>query len=460
MSEKVNKYEMDMCRGPILKKMLIYAIPLMCSSILQLMFNAVDIVVVGKFAGDNSLAAVGSNTSIIGLITNLFVGLSVAANVLVARFYGAKDEKALEQTVHTSMLLSLFSGIILSIIGVAGAKWILVLMQTPEDVLPLATLYLRIYFLGMAATMIYNFGSAILRGVGDTKRPLYFLFGAGIVNVILNLLFVIVFHMDVAGVAIATVISQCISAFLIVRCLMKENSGLRLKLSKLRINKNKLLLIFKIGLPAGFQGILFSLSNVVIQSSINSFGSVVMAGNAAAQNLENFVYFAMNAFHQATVTFTSQNYGALNYKRINRTVILGETCVAIVGIVLGNLLVLCGGGLLGIYTSSPEVISAGIDRLNIVSRTYALCGMMDVMVGALRGIGYSVIPMIVSLVGACGLRLVWIAALFGIEQYHNVTTVYLSYPVSWLLTFMIHTLCFVLLKRHLETHMKKFGAGY
>lgn len=286
------------------------------------------------------------------------------------------------------------------------------------------------------------------------------MFGAGIVNVILNLLFVIVFHMDVAGVAIATVISQCISAFLIVRCLMKENSGIRLKLSKLRINKNKLLLIFKIGLPAGFQGILFSLSNVVIQSSINSFGSVVMAGNAAAQNLENFVYFAMNAFHQATVTFTSQNYGALNYKRINRTVILGETCVAIVGIVLGNLLVLCGGGLLGIYTSSPEVISAGIDRLNIVSRTYALCGMMDVMVGALRGIGYSVIPMIVSLVGACGLRLVWIAALFGIEQYHNVTTVYLSYPVSWLLTFMIHTLCFVLLKRHLETHMKKFGAGY
>lgn len=460
MNNKTNKYEMDMCNGPLLKKMLIYAIPLMLSSIMQLMFNAIDIIVVGKFAGDNSLAAVGSNTSVIGLITNLFIGLSIASNVLIARFFGAKDKKAVEQTVHTSMLLSVISGIILTIVGVCGARYILTLMQTPDEILPLATLYLRIYFLGMTATMVYNFGSAILRGVGDTKRPLYYLIVAGVINVVLNLILVAVFDMDVAGVALATVISQCISAILVVICLMREKSDIRLRLSKLKINKDKLMIIFKIGLPAGFQGILFSLSNIVIQSSINSFGAVVVAGNAAAQNLETFVYFAMNAFHHATVTFVSQNYGALNYKRIKRTVIYGEACVFVVGVILGNLLVYFGGNLLLAYTTNPDVVAAGLDRLSIVSRTYALCGMMDVMVAALRGIGYSIIPMIVSLVGACGLRLVWIFSLFGIEKYHNVMTIYLSYPISWGITFLVLAICFIVARRHLESRMKKYGVGY
>ena len=445
---------MDMCSGPILHKMLLYSLPLMASGVLQLMFNAVDIVVVGQFAGDNSLAAVGSNASIIGLITNLFLGLSIAANVLVARFYGAKDTKSVTRTVHTSMLLSIMSGILLTIIGVGGAKYILEFMQTPPEVLRLAVVYLRIYFMGMTATMIYNFGSAILRGVGDTRRPLYFLITAGVINVVLNLFFVIVLKMDVAGVALATVISQCISAGLVVRCLLKERGSIRLRIKQLRLDKEKTILIFKIGLPAGFQGIMFSISNVVIQSSINSFGPIVMAGNAAAVNLEAFVYIAMNAFHQAAVTFTSQNFGAGKWNRINKVVIYAEVCVTVLGLLLGNLVCLCGKSLVGIYSSNPEVVAAGMDRLKIVARTQATAGMMDVMVGALRGVGYSFMPMIVSLVGVCGLRILWIFSVFRIEQFHTIQTLYVSYPISWLITFLVQMTCFIIIRRRLEKRIK------
>lgn len=447
---------MDMCSGPILSKMLMFAIPLMCSSMLQMLFNAADTVVVGRFAGDNSLAAVGSNGSLIGLITNLFLGLSIGANVLVARYFGAKREKDLSETVHTAILLSIFSGIFLTIIGCAGAKQILIWMQTPPEVLELAVLYLRIYFLGMTATMVYNFGSAILRAVGDTQRPLYFLLGAGVVNVVLNLIFVILFKMDVAGVALATVISQCISAALIIRCLMREEGAFRLIPRQLHIYRDKFLGILKIGLPAGVQGIIFSLSNVVIQSSINSFGAVTVAGNSAAANIESFVYFAMNAFHQATISFTGQNMGAGNYKRINRIVVTGEICVTVVGIVLGNLVVLAGHPLLGIYSSSEKVIAAGMVRLKVVSVTYALCGMMDVMVGALRGIGYSIMPMMVSLVGVCGLRMMWIATVFQMPEYHSARMVYISYPITWFVTFVVHILSFIWAKKQI---MKKESAA-
>lgn len=443
-------YEMDMCSGPILSKMLLFAIPLMCSSMLQMLFNAADTIVVGRFAGDNSLAAVGSNASLIGLLTNLFLGLSIGANVLAARYYGAKREKELSETVHTAILLSIFSGIILTVAGCFGARQILIWMQTPKEVLNLASIYLRIYFLGMTATMVYNFGSSILRAVGDTRRPLYFLLGAGVINVILNLIFVIVFQMDVAGVALATVVSQCISAFLVVRCLMHEEGGIRLIPRQLHIYRDKFVGILKIGLPAGVQGIIFSLSNVVIQSSINSFGAVTVAGNSAAANIEAFVYFAMNAFHQATISFTGQNLGAGNYKRINRIVILGEICVTVVGVVFGNLVVLAGKPLLGIYSSSPRVIEAGMARLKVVSATYALCGMMDVMVGALRGIGYSIMPMLVSLVGVCGLRMIWIATVFQMPEYHTARMVYISYPITWFLTFVVHILCFIWAKRKIE----------
>ena len=443
MSSKTKQYEMDMCSGPILRKMLMFALPLMLSSILQLLFNAADIVVVGKFAGDNSLAAVGSNTALINLLTNLFIGLSIGANVVAARHYGAKAWDDLRRTVHTAMLLSMLSGALLLVLGVIGAEQMLIWMQTPEEVLPLATVYLRIYFLGMISTMVYNFGSALLRAVGDTKRPLYFLLCAGIINVILNLLFVIGFQMDVMGVAIATVISETVSALLVLRCLVKEKGGIHLELRAMRIDRKKMLQILRIGLPAGFQGVVFALSNVVIQSSVNIFGNIVVAGNSAAANLEGFVYMAMNAFYQTTLSFVSQNYGAGEQKRINRIVLLGEACVIVTGTLLGNMVVFFGNDLLQIYSNNPEVIVAGMVRLHYISMIYALCGIMDVMVGALRGIGYSIMPMIVSIVGVCVLRLIWLATVFQIPEFHKIETVYLSYPVTWILTSLVYIVFFV-----------------
>ncbi len=448
------KYEIDMCNGSVFGKMLLFALPLMCSSILQLLFNAADIVVVGRFAGDNALAAVGSNTALINLLTNLFVGLSVGTNVLTAQYYGAKRERDLKETVHTSMLLSLYSGLLLMVVGLIGAPKLLALMQAPPEVLDLAVLYLRIYFLGMASMMVYNFGSAILRAVGDTKRPLYYLLGAGIVNVVLNLIFVIVCHLGVAGVAMATVISQTISAFLVVRCLVREQGGIHLELKELCITREKLGKIMQIGLPAGFQGTVFSLSNVVIQSAVNSFGNIAVAGNSAAANIEGFVYMAMNAFHQATISFTSQNYGARAYKRIYKILFAGELSVIVTGLVLGNLAVFFGEALLRIYSPSADVIAAGMTRLQIICTLYALCGVMDVLVGALRGIGYSIIPMIVSLVGACGLRLLWIATVFQIPEYHSLRTVYLSYPITWTITLTVHAITFALAARKVLVHQE------
>ena len=446
---KTKSYEMDMCTGSILKKMLLFSLPLMASSVLQLLFNAADIIVVGRFSGDNALAAVGSNTALINLLTNFFMGLSIGANVLVARYYGAKQDKDLAETVHTSMMLSIYSGIILTVVGVLCAKQILIWMKTPEAVLDLAAVYLRIYFLGMTATMVYNFGSAILRAVGDTRRPLYYLVVAGIVNVILNVVFVIIFKLSVMGVAIATVISQCISAVLILRCLMHEAGSIKLDLRKLSINKSKFFKIAQIGLPASLQGVIFSLSNVVIQSSVNLFGEITVAGNSAAANIEGFVYVSMNSLYQATISFTSQNVGAAKYERINKILYTAQICVIVVGLVLGNSALFFGRQLLSVYSGSSEVIDAGMKRLNIIARTYALCGMMDVMVGALRGLGYSVMPMLVSLIGACGLRLLWIFTFFRMERFHNVTSLYLTYTWSWIITLSAHVICWLIVRRKL-----------
>ena len=436
-----------MCNVHNLSRMLRFSNPLMCSSVLQLLFNAADIVVVGRWAGDNSLAAVGSNTALIGLLTNLFVGLAVGANTLAAKSFGARDREELHRVVHTSILLSILSGVLLAVVGFFGARTILTWMQTPDNVLGLAALYLRIYFLGMPATMVYNFGAALLRAEGDTQRPLYFLSLAGVVNIVLNLFFVIVCHLDVAGVAIATVISQCISAALVLRCILR----------KLRIHSRTMGKILQVGLPAGFQGILFSLSNVVIQSSVNTFGEVIMAGNSAAANIEQFVYVSMNAMYQATISFVSQNYGAGNYHRIRKIVIRAQICELVVGLVLGNLATLFGRDLLAIYTTSPAVIDAGLIRMRIVCTTYAVCGMMDVMVGGLRGIGYSVMPMLVSLVGACGLRLLWIATIFQLPQFHTIQMLYWSYPVSWTITVAVHVLCFLWALKRVKRHLLAEG---
>lgn len=441
------KYEMDMCSGSILKKMLMFTLPLMLSSILQLLFNAADIVVVGRFAGDNSLAAVGSTTALINLLTNLFVGLSIGANVTAARNYGGKREAALSRTVHTAVTISIISGVILTVIGLVGTREMLRLMSTPDEIIDLAADYLRIYFAGITATTIYNFGSALLRAIGDTKRPLYYLLAAGAVNVVLNLLFVIVFKMDVSGVALATIISESLSAFLVIRCLMRETGAIKLELKKLRVHKAELISIIRIGLPAGFQGIVFALSNVVIQSSVNLFGNIVVAGNSAAANIEGFVYMAMNSFYQATLSFMSQNFGAGEYKRLNKILACGELCVVAVGLVLGNAAVLFGNQLLSIYSDSPEVIAAGMVRLHYISKVYFLCGIMDVLVGALRGIGYSVLPMVVSLLGACGLRLLWIATVFQIPEFHKVEVVYLSYAITWIITAGVHFLCYVIVRK-------------
>lgn len=438
-------YEIDMCNGPLLGKIIFFAVPLMLSGILQLLFNAADIVVVGQFVGSQALAAVGSTGSLINLLINVFIGLSIGTNVLVAQYYGAKREKDVSETIHTAILISLICGVALIVIGISLSRQMLIWMGTPEDVLDQATLYMQIYFMGMPVMMLYNFGSAILRAVGDTRRPLYFLFLAGIVNVILNLFFVIVLNMGVAGVATATVISQVISSLLVLRCLVKSEGCLHVHLKQLRIHKDKLLRMIRIGVPAGMQGAIFSISNVLIQSSVNSFGSLTMAGNTAASNIEGFVYNAMNAFHQTALSFTSQNLGGGKPERIKKVALMCQLLVMIVGIVMGYGAYFLGTQLLHIYSSDPQVVSFGLQRMQIICTTYFFCGMMDTMVGVLRGLGYSIMPMMVSLIGSCLLRIVWIFTIFAWDS--TLFVLYLSYPVSWVLTWAVHVICYFAVKK-------------
>ena len=441
-------YEMDMTSGPLLKKILIFSVPLMLSGILQLLFNAADIIVVGQFTGSSALAAVGSTSSLINLFVNVFIGFSIGANVLVAQYFGARDEKNVHETVHTSILLAIICGLILIVAGISLAPPMLELMDTPDEVLGQAVLYMRIYFVGMPATLVYNFGAAILRAVGDTRRPLYYLFVAGCVNVVLNLFFVVVCGRGVDGVAIATVISQVISAALIVRCLVKSDGMYRLNLSMLKLHRQKVIQIARIGLPAGFQGAIFSISNVLIQSSVNSFGSIAMAGNTAASNIEGFIYTCMNAVYQTSLSFTSQNLGAGKIKRISRILVECLVVVFLVGAVMGFLAYTFGAELLRIYSTDPEVIESGLHRMRVICQTYYLCGMMDVTVGALRGLGYSVMPMLVSLAGVCGVRIVWIFTAFVWSR--SLFTLYISYPISWGATFVIHLICFAVVYRKLK----------
>lgn len=434
------KYEMDMCNGPLLGKILVYALPLIASGILQLLFNAADMVVAGRFAGNAALGAVGATSSLINLLINVFIGMSVGTNVLVAHFFGADRKEELHQTVHTSIALSLISGVILGIAGFFLASPLLSLMGTPEDILPHAVIYMQIYFIGVPGMLLYNFGSAILRAVGDTKRPLYFLFFAGVINVFLNLFFVIKVEIGVAGVALATIISQLISAILVIRCLIKEEGAYHLDIRAIRLYPDKVLRILRVGLPAGFQGAVFSISNVLIQSSVNSFGSIAVAGNTAAQNMEGFVYNAMNSFHQTALSFTSQNMGAKKMDRVKKIMWICLGCVTVLGMAMGFSALFFANELLAIYSTDAEVIAYGYQRLLIILSTYFLCGIMDVMVGSIRGMGYSIMPMIVSLLGACGLRVVWIFTVFA--YYRTPRILYISYPVTWIVTFLVHFVCF------------------
>ena len=439
------RYEMDMCHGPLFKKLIVFALPLMLSGILQLLFNAADIIVVGRFSGSEALAAVGSTSSLINLLVNLFIGISIGGNVLMARYIGAQDYKNARETLHTAVCISLYGGILMIFVGVLLARPLLEMMGTPADVINLSVLYMRIYFIGMPAFILYDFGAAMLRAVGDTKRPLYFLTIAGCVNVIFNLFFVIVLHMGVAGVALATIIAQGISAVLIILCLVRSEGVLQLSRSEIKLHKDKVKQMLRIGLPAGLQGIIFSISNVLIQSSINSFGSLVMAGNTAASNIEGFVYTSMNAIYQTSLSFTSQNMGARQYKRVDRILFECVGIVSVVGLVLGLGAFLLGHPLLSIYTSSEEVISYGITRLGVVSASYFLCGIMDTLVGSLRGIGYSLMPMFVSLTGACLFRIIWIYTVF--QVFHTQFSLYISYPISWILTLLAHLICYVIVRK-------------
>ncbi|MBR4878259.1 MAG: MATE family efflux transporter [Clostridia bacterium] len=438
-------YEMDMIHGPLVKNVLIYAFPLMLSGILQLLFNAADVIVVGRFAGPQALAAVGSTGSLTGLLTNLFIGLSIGTNVLVARYYGAQNYDSIKETIDTSIITAFSGGLILVVVGLFASRPLLAMMDTPADVIDLSVLYMQILFAGMPFQMLYNFGAAILRSVGDTRRPLYFLSIAGVVNVILNLIFVIVFKMSVAGVALATIASHCVSCVLVLRCLIQSDSIISLDIKNLKFSINKMAAMLKIGLPAGFQGIVFSISNMLIQSSVNSFGSTVMAGNTAAQNIESFVYTGMNAFYQTNLSFTSQNYGAKNPKRIDRVLVVCLVLVTIVGLILGNGAYLLGNTLLGLYSTDAEVIGYGLNRLSVIAASYCICGMMDVFVGTIRGLGFAIMPMIVSLLGACVLRVVWVLTIF--QMYHTQFSLYISYPISWLVTASVHLCCYLVVRK-------------
>lgn len=433
MSKVSRTYIMDLSDGPILSKMLKFALPLMFSGILQLLFNAADIIVIGKFAGDTSLAAVGATTALINLIINLFIGTSIGTNVLCANYIGAGRTKDVSETVHTSIAISIILGLFLGVFGFFVSPLLLGFMQTPEEVLVLSSVYLKIYFLGLPALMIYNFGAAVLRSVGDTAHPLIFLLISGAVNVGLNLLFVISFSMDVAGVALATIISEYISAALIIMLLIRSDSYIRLDLKHLRINGGKLKRIMKIGIPAGISGTVFSISNVIIQADINYFGANVIAGNSAATSLDSFVFASMDAFYQADISFTGQSLGAGRIRRIMKIFVVNVIIEIILAAVLGTLLVQFSAPLLSIYTNSQAVIEAGAQRIAIMSIGYAACGVMDTLSGSLRGMGSSVFPTIASILFICVFRIIYLGIALPAQNFSNVDTIYWSYPISWLI---------------------------
>ena len=438
----------DMLRGPLLGGIITYTIPIILTSILQLLFNAADLVVVGRYCGSISVAAVGATGSITALIVNLFIGLSVGAGVTVAHGVGSREDAVVHRTVHTAIPMALVSGIVLTVVGVLLSETLLDWMDTPENVLKLSSVYMKIYFAGITFTMVYNFAASILRAVGDTKSPLIFLTIAGILNVALNVIFVTRLHMNVAGVALATTISQGVSAAAMVIVLMRRTDAARLCLKKLRFYKPQLLKMIRIGLPAGVQSSLFSISNVLIQSSVNSFGDVLMSGNAASQNLESFLYASMNSFHQTAVNYIGQNVGAKQYDRVKRIVWICLGSVAVLGLAMGTGMCVFGEPLLGIYiTDSQEAISWGLVRLYIICQTYFICGLMDVSTGALRGMGASVSPMIISVLGVCGIRIGWIMTIFKIPRFHTPQSLYYSYIFSWTVTFLIQICVFVIVYR-------------
>ena len=442
---KKSKYEIDMCNGSIMDKLISFSFPLMISSILQLMFNAVDIIVVGRFSGSQALAAVGSTTALISLFTNLFIGISLGANVLAARYYAAGRDREMSEAVHTAIALALISGVLMAFVGLGASRQALALMGTPDDVIDQSALYMRIYFSGMPFFMLYNYGAAVLRAVGDTKRPLLFLCAAGLANVALDLLLVIVIPLDVAGVAIGTVASQCISCILVLRCLYKSEGSYQLRFSRLTIKAVYLKRIFQVGIPAGIQSTVINFSNVLLQSSVNSFGSTAMAGYTAANNVLGFLYSAINAVTQACMSFTSQNYSVGKQKRMDRVLADCIVLSAGVALVLGIGAYVLGAQILSIYTEETEVIQCGLEILSITTVPYFLCGIMDLIPGALRGMGHSAVPMVLSIIGTVVTRIIWIYVFF--PNHRSLYFLFISYPGSWIITILMQAVCFWFVRR-------------
>ena len=436
---KKSKYEIDMCSGSIMDKLISFSLPLMLSGILQLMFNAVDIIVVGRFSGSEALAAVGSTTALISMFTNLFIGVSLGTSVLTARFYAAGRDQEVSETVHTSIMLALLSGILMVFVGLFFSRRALELMDTPDDVIDLSTLYMKIYFVAMPFFMLYNYGAAVLRAVGDTKRPLFFLIISGVLNAGLNLFLVVVFHMGVAGVGIATVISQMVSCVLVLICLYRAESS------------------YQLGVPAGIQSTVINFSNVLLQSSVNSFGSIAMAGYTAANNLLGFLYASVNSITQACMSFTSQNYGVGKWKRMDRVLIDCMILTTGVALVIGGAFYGFGPEILKIYTDNEEVVRSGMEILSFTTLTYFLCGLMDLFPGALRGMGHSAVPMILSVLGTVGTRVVWIFLIF--PQHRSLDILFISYPVSWLLTILMQVICFGFVRKKVHEGLQSKGAA-
>ena len=449
---KTGKYEIDMCNGSIMDKLISFSLPLMISSILQLMFNAVDIIVVGRFSGSQALAAVGATTALINIFTNLFIGISLGANVLAARYFAAGKAKEMSEAVHTAITLALISGIAMAFVGVGASRFALELMATPSDVIDQSAVYMRIYFMGMPFFMLYNYGAAVLRAVGDTKRPLLFLLAAGLANVVLDLLLVIVIPLGVAGVAIGTVTSQMISCILVIRCLCRSEGSYRLSFSRLGIKGIYLKRIFQVGIPAGIQSTVITFSNVLLQSSVNSFGSTAMAGYTAANNILGFLYVAVNAVTQACMSFTSQNYSVGKLKRMDRVLLDCILLSAGAAAVLGVGAYVFGSQILSIYTADPEVIQCGLEILAITTVPYFLCGIMDLFPGAMRGMGHSAVPMILSVIGTVGTRILWIYVFF--PQHKSLYFLFISYPGSWIATIVMQAVCFWFVRRKCIQEMK------
>ena len=441
-------YHIDLTQGNLIKNLFAFSVPLMLTNCLQMVFNAADTIVVGKFSGSTALAAVGATGSVIFLLISLFNGITIGTNIVVSKYIGAKDDEKTRVASHTSIWLAFSVGIFLTCVGLFFSRPLLKLMSTPDDLIEYSTIYMKIYFTGIIFMLVYNFATAILRSSGDTKRPLYFLMIAGVLNVVLNLLFVIVFHLGVAGVALATVISQAVSAILVMITLMNETNATKFYWGYCKLDLPIAKEILSIGIPAGIQGLVFSFSNVVIQSSINSFGSLVMAGNTAASNIEGFVYTSMNAVYQTSLSFTSQNFGARKYDRIDKILLECLAIVTVVGLVLGQGAYFFGQQLLSIYSSDKSVIQFGIDRLAIISTMYCLCGIMDTLVGSLRGVGYSILPMLVSLTGVCVIRVIWIFTVF--KSVHTTFSLYISYPITWVITLVAHGICFMVVRKRIR----------